>query len=290
MPAANAPIFSANDLSSWYGKGTLTSQPWTGGGTSGLYGNLSAPPSVGQTATYNWQDIYVPQGTPAVAAKAATGTIPYTGYTGGALNVGDSYLDANGVSRTATAAYTPAVAAQAAVAAPYTSRSALNAYALAERAKQEAAAGKLENRERGNTILAGYDQSIANNRAISDQIMAMNAGYGQSMQQQLQNDYAARLGASNQSAIRRGLGNTTIRDSLNRGVTSAYDLARMQLGDQLTQRNIGLATDALGRENQGTAQRLGFLGSIQNDYPTSADYGNYLLQAGVLEETKGSRK
>lgn len=171
-----------------------------------------------------------------------------------------------------------------------TSRSAIEAYRLAEMARQEAASKSAENRTRGNAILAGYDQNIAQNRGMSDQILAQNASYGDSMRQSLANDYKTNLAASNQSAIRRGLGNTTIRDSLNRGVRSQYDLARMQLGDQLTQRNIGLTTDAMGRDNQLTNARLGFLGSIQNDYPTSADIANYYLQSGVLEETKTSRK
>lgn len=277
------PIFSASDLSSWYGSGTLTSQPWQGTGTTGLYGSLAAPTAVGTTPTYQFTDINAPN-TPNSAdyrPAVAKGAAPLPEF---ASLYDASLLNESGKAKAA-------IALRGKAGAPvYTSQSAINAYGLAERAKQEAAAGKQENRERGNTILAGYDQNIANNRALSDKIMAMNTGYGDSMRQELLNDYTARLGASNQSAIRRGLGNTTIRDSLNRGVTSAYDLSRMQLGDQLTQRNIGLATDALGRENQGTAQRLGFLGSIQNDYPTSADYGSYLLQAGVLEETKGSRK
>ncbi len=282
------PIFTANDLSSWYGSGTLTSQPWQGSGSGGLYGSLSAMPSVGGGSPYQFSDITTPvtqETTDYRPAVAKGGFIPEeyaTRYDSSLYTV-----DANG-NKVAKAAISKAGTPGGD--ALYGSRSANLAYGLAERARQEAAAGRQENRERGNAILAGYDQNIANNRAMSDRILAMNAGYGDSMRQQLSNDYASRLASSNQFAIRRGLGNTTIRDSLNRGVTSAYDLSRMQLGDQLTQRNIGLTTDALGRENQGVAQRLGFLGSVQNDYPTSADYGNYLLQSGVLEETKGSRK
>lgn len=307
------PGFGASDISSWYGSGTLTSRPWQGSGTSGLYGSLGAPPSVGAATPYQFQDISVPQaqaGVVAQAAKSQVGTPASEDYraalakgakpAAGTESLYDGLLGLDGkaiaavpVRGTAQSSnYSPAQEArEGSPAIPQlTSRSAINAYGLAERARQEAAAGKQENRERGNTILAGYDQSIANNRAMSDQMLAMNQGYGASMVQQLQNDYTQRLAQSNQAAMKRGLGNTTIRDSLNRGVTSAYDLARMQLGDQLTQRDIGLVSDGLGRENQGSAQRLGFLSSIQNDYPTSADYGNYLLQSGVLQETAGSRK
>jgi len=277
------PLFLASDLSNWHGRGTLTSAPNAGqSGTSGFFGGLGAVPAVGAFPAYNWQDIYAPT-TPNsedYRPEVAKGEAPLAEY---ASLYDASLLDATGKAKAK-------IPLRGKAGGPvYTSKSAKLAYGLAERARQEAAAGRQENRERGDAILAGYDQALANNRAMSDRIAAMNDGYGASMQQQLANDYASRLAQSNQSAMRRGLGNTTIRDSLNRGVTSAYDLARMQLGDQLTQRRIGLATDAMGRENQSAYGRLGFLTGIQNDYPTSADYGNYLLQSGVLEETKKSR-
>jgi len=277
-----APLFLASDLSNWHGRGTLTSAPNAGqSGTSGFFGSLGAVPAVGAFPAYNWQDINAPMIPPSAdyRPEVAKGEAPLAEY---ASLYDASLLDATGKAKAK-------IPLRGKAGGPLYSRAANVAYGLAERARQEAAAKTQENLERGNAILAGYDQALANNRLMSDATLAANAGYGNSMRQQLSNDYQKRLAASNQSAMRRGLGNTTIRDSLNRGVTSAYDFSRMQLEDQLTQRNINLMGDAINRENLAASARLGFLGSIQNDYPTSADYGNYLLQSAVLEETKGSR-
>lgn len=312
------PNYSADYYNSLLGGNNLTSLPFPTSGTTGSFGSLASPYGVAPQTSYTGEAWRLPPSTDAVAYKAAvptvgdvnnplarpavkTGavipaanvplydlslyTIPTTG-----PNKDKAVANAAIPARLAYVAGTPEIQAIPKFDQPLQSFSAINAAQLAEQARQERLFGQAENRNRGNTILAGYDQNLANNRGISDQMMALNSGYGDSMRQQLSDDYTARLAASNQSAIRRGLGNTTIRDSLNRGVTSAYDLARMQLGDQLTQRNIGLLQEGIGRENQGAGQRLGFLTGIQNDYPTTADYGNYLLQSGVLQETAGSRK
>jgi hypothetical protein len=295
-------IARGSDVMSRYSN-ALTSQPGLYGGGTGQFSSFGAPTGMSQTDFPTIPDYYQETrgtaGTPASAdfrqAYTAGTVIPSaqlssfdpSEYVRSGLGTKASpyVYKANALAQRGTAAVAPS----ADYGAFYTSAAAQAAATQGWQAQQEALLKTAENRNRGNTILAGYDQNIANNRGISDQMLAMNQGYGASMRQQLDNDYRAALAQSNQSAIRRGLGNTTIRDSLNRGVTSNYNLSRMQLGDQLTQRNIGLLGEGIGRENQGNAQRLGFLSSIQNDYPTSADIGNYYLQAPVLQETLKSR-
>lgn len=350
---AAIPGFSANDISNWYGAGHLTSQPQSGTSGSGVFSQLATAPPVGQAIPYQFQDINEPVGTPETSnyrPAVAKGEVIPDQYASRYLPT-EYTIGTDGVKR-AKAAIAKAGTAAIPV---FTSLAAKQAYALAGRAEQEGAAGRLANLNLGNDILAGYDQSIANNRALSDQYQtqfdagqttatnALQSGYGQaqaglldrynrnmgmvnqygdSQRSDLAQQYAKQLAASNQSAIRRGLGNTTIRDSLNRGVNSDYARNNLALEDSLLQDRlrtdqslsgdylnslIGGATATSGlqerqnqyrtnlwdsnlaRENQGSAQRLGFLSGITNDYPTSADYGSYLLQSGVLQETAGSR-
>ena len=317
VPSGPLPDYSADYFNSQFGRNNLTSSPWTQTG-SGDFTGLGAPTAISPQTSYGGEAWRLEPNTPAITYKAAVPTVGEIanptaraavaagGYiTAANLPLYDSSLydlQTSGSNRgkgkakaaiAARAAYvagTPEVQAKDAFTQPLKSISAITAARIAEQARQERLFGQAENRNRGNTILAGYDQNLANNRGISDRMIAENEGYGDSMRRQLYNDYKARGDASRQSAIRRGLGNTTITNSLQRGIDNQYDLASMQLGDQLTQRKIGLLGEGIGRENQGSAQRLGFLNSIQNDYPTSADYGNYLLQSGVLQETAGSRK
>lgn len=163
--------------------------------------------------------------------------------------------------------------------------------------------------DRQNAVLSGYGQQIANNRALGDQVyntldanygqvladasatrdrnMARVDQYGQSLRQDLDLKNRAALAAASQSAIQRGLGNTTIRDSLVRGQNFDNTRQMMSLEDSLLQNRI--ATDSqlsatyqgalanragalnqqanqnIGNENQLTSQRLGYLGGIQDD-------------------------
>lgn len=163
--------------------------------------------------------------------------------------------------------------------------------------------------DRQNAVLAGYQQQIGNSRMLGDQAyqglqanydalaadasatrdrnMARVDQYGNSMRADLAAQNRAAMAAAQQSAIKRGLGNTTITDSLVRGQN--YDNTRqlMSLEDQLLQNRI--STDAslsgayqsalgnragalnqqanqnIGTENQLTSQRLGYIGGIQDD-------------------------
>jgi hypothetical protein len=96
-----------------------------------------------------------------------------------------------------------------------------------------------------------------------------------------------RLANANYSAIKRGLGNTTILDSLARGQNFDNTRQTLSLEDQLLQNRIstdsnlsnvyqntlqnraqalaGQFNQNIGNENQLTGQRLGYIGGIQDD-------------------------
>jgi len=163
--------------------------------------------------------------------------------------------------------------------------------------------------ERQGAVIGGYDQQIANNRLLGNQAYQTlqanydpiaadavatrerNMGridqYGNSMRSDLDIKAQQMMAAAQQSAIQRGLGNTTITNSLQRGAAFDNNRQKLALEDQLLQNRI--ATDsslsgayqnvlqnraqALGsqfnqnisNENQLTGQRLGYIGGIQEN-------------------------
>jgi hypothetical protein len=181
--------------------------------------------------------------------------------------------------------------------------------ALAQAAEQERQLNMQRAAAQQNAVIGGYDQQITNARMLGDQGYAnlatnydavaadamatreRNMGridqYGNSMRQDLAIKGQQALASANQSAIKRGLGNTTIADSLVRGQTFDNTRQYMTLEDQLLQNKI--ATDAnlsnayqstlqnraqalaaqwnqnMANENQLTTNRLGYIGGIQDD-------------------------
>lgn len=185
----------------------------------------------------------------------------------------------------------------------------MNYDALAQGANKERLAMAQRDAMRQNAVIGGYDQQMLNSRAAGNQAYQTLAGnydqiaadaqatrernmgridqYGQSMRQDLNIKSQQAMAAANQSAIQRGLGNTTILNSLQRG--AAFDNTRQQLSleDQLLQNRIatdsslsnayqgvlqnraqGLNSQAnqnIGTDNQLAQNRLGYIGGIQEN-------------------------
>ncbi len=182
-----------------------------------------------------------------------------------------------------------------------------NFNSLAQAAEQERLAQQRRATDRQNSVIGGYDQQIQNSRAMGDQgyqrlaadydLMTNDARdtrarnmeridkFGNSMRSDLNVKSQQQMAAASQNAIKRGLGNTTVANSLQRG--AAFDNTRQQLAleDQLLQNRIStdmnlsaayqgsLNTRATGlnqqfnqnmnNENSLTSQRLGYIGGIQ---------------------------
>lgn len=170
------------------------------------------------------------------------------------------------------------------------SESARRADIMANVLSQLSQAGQVENAQRGQAILSGYNQRIANNRGFADQQMGYVDAYGDSQRNALNQQFQQQTAAARQSALRRGLGNTTIQNSLDRGVNADYARASTELEDTLLRNRLGQNQTNIGLENQLTMERLGFLSGVQNPYPTANDYFNPYLQSAILAETAGSRR
>ena len=195
--------------------------------------------------------------------------------------------------------------------------------AAADRERQESAR---RNAERSNSIISGYDQQIGNSQRMSDAdyqqsqndyagitgdanaTRARNMGridqYGQAARSDLNIKNKQALAAASQSAISRGLGNTTIRDSLQRGQNFDNNRQMMNLEDQLLQNRIStdsnlsnsyqntLQTRAQFLQNQRAqkmanerdlrGRQLQFIEGINDEGPSFNDVSNYYMQAAAL--------
>lgn len=150
-------------------------------------------------------------------------------------------------------------------------------------------AGVARNEDRNRTILGGYGQRLANSRMVADQNQAMVDQFGNSQRQFIEDQNTRNLAAASTSANRRGLGNTTIRDSLERGVNADFYRANLGLEDQLLGNRLNVSNQNIGRENEMTDQRLQYLANIEDQYPTLIDAQNYGLQGAVSRQSDRDR-
>ncbi len=182
-------------------------------------------------------------------------------------------------------------------------------------------------------VMAGYQQQIANSRTMGEQAYRQlqsgqnqvvsdaeatrmrNMGridqYGQSMRGDLAAQSQAAMSAARYAAIKRGLGNTTITDSLMRGQQFDNQRQQMALEDQLLANRISTDTQLsnayqaalsnraqalnaqrnqnIGMENQLTGQRLGYISSIQDDTQSFDRTANLFGQQQQLLEAERNR-
>lgn len=223
--------------------------------------------------------------------------------------------------------YTPVPQTSAVVPVAQGFGTVMNYDALAKAADKERTAISARDAARQQSVIGGYDQQMLNSRNAGqqgydtlarnyDQIAAdaaatreRNMGrvdqYGASMRQDLAIKNQQALAAANQSAIKRGLGNTTITDSLARGVSFDNQRQVLSLEDQLLQNRI--ATDSnlsnayqgvlqnratglnsqwnqnIANDNQLATNRLGYIGGIQENmdgFNTVANLYSQQLQMG----------
>lgn len=198
---------------------------------------------------------------------------------------------------------------------------------LAQSAEQERLAQQQRATDRQNAVIGGYDQQIQNSRKLGDQgyqrlasdydLLTNDARdtrsrnmeridqFGNSMRSDLNVKAQQNMAAASQNAIKRGLGNTTIANSLQRG--AQFDNTRQQLAleDQLLQNRIStdmnlssayqntLNTRATGlnqqwnqnlnNENSLTSQRLGYIGGIQENMDGVGMVSNLYAQGLGME-------
>lgn len=136
----------------------------------------------------------------------------------------------------------------------------------------------------------GYDQLSANYAELTADALETRARnmarvdqYGASMRDDLNRKNAQNLAIAGQSAIKRGLGNTTVYDSLQRGQNSDNTRQLLSLEDQLLQNRI--STDAnLSKTYQGTLQSRAQGLANQWSLNTQADDQNFKDIANIYTQ------
>jgi hypothetical protein len=160
------------------------------------------------------------------------------------------------------------------------------------------------NTQNYNNILAGYQGLGQSQTGAQNQIQQ---GYGQlqgqvantiqgidaSQRQAISDTYANQSGTASQGLISRGLGNTTVANSVQRGLTLDNQKANIALSNQTAQLSAGyqssLGLAGLNYANQANmqntalgSQQLGFMNSVNSPYPNASAYADRSLQAQTL--------
>lgn len=160
-------------------------------------------------------------------------------------------------------------------------------------------------------VLAGYQATSAQQQAaeqqtqqgygaLQNQVMNTIQGITASQQQAISDSYAQQTGQNNQQLIDRGLGNTTIQQSTDRGLMLDKQKANVALANQQAQltagyqSNLGLA--GLNYQNQSTLQnsaqndqQLGWMNSVNAPYPNSGLYAQLAQQYGAAQQANANR-
>jgi hypothetical protein len=141
-------------------------------------------------------------------------------------------------------------------------------------------------------ILQGYDERYG-------RIMAELAGAGASQEQEITDAYAKERGRASQGLISRGLGNTTVRSSVDRGLQESEQKSRVQLQDTLTRQKTeydkSLSAEQLAAVERAreaeiaqqaalTQQTLQFMERRQDAYPDLGLYAQMAQMQGAANQ------
>lgn len=153
-----------------------------------------------------------------------------------------------------------------------------------------------------NNILGGYQNAVGNQvGALGD----VGSGYDQLLQQVTQgiqgtqasqaqairDAYAKQSGQAAQDMVSRGLGNTTVQQAVQRGLTLDQQKAQTGLQNQFAQLQAGYQSQIGGAKLQAQQQaalanaalqqaQLGFMERVNAPYPDAGLYGQLAQQYG----------
>lgn len=166
------------------------------------------------------------------------------------------------------------------------------------------------NQSQYNNIMAGYQQTLAQHTTaqqaiqagyanLYNEVIAKVSGIGQARSNAINADSSRFLAKGSQQLIDRGLGNTTIQSSLNRGVESDRNARQLELSDSLAQMvggymsqigQAGLQNQQRGLEDStGLAKsQLDWMNSMTSKYPDAGLYASLAQQAGQNAGQQGA--
>jgi hypothetical protein len=156
-----------------------------------------------------------------------------------------------------------------------------------------------------NNILGGYQSTLAQQVQAEQQVsQGYNQLYGNVMNtiqgadtstlQAIQRAYAQQSGSATQQMVNAGLGNTTVQQSVQSGLTGQYaqaqtaarnQFAQLQAGyqSQLGLAGLNYANQAIMQNTAEANQQLGFMNSVMMPYPNAGMYGQLAQGYGMLQ-------
>lgn len=159
---------------------------------------------------------------------------------------------------------------------------------IMKRLQDEQNAANLANDTRYNHALSSQATAHASQQNLYNNAYNDVQNVGNVARQRIQKNYMNASGAGRQSLISRGLGNTTIMDSVLRGYADDAELQQQGVDEQQAQLRSGLRTQQA--QNEGAfGDRIAGIMERRND--TGPDTGLYsnLIQAAMASQT-GSQK
>jgi hypothetical protein len=152
-------------------------------------------------------------------------------------------------------------------------------------------------------ILGGYNQTIGQQQqaqqgiqqgwqGLQGQVLGDIQGITASQSQAIRDVYAQQQGAQQQGLINRGLGNTTVQDTMSRGLTLDEQKAQIALANQQSQLTAGyrsqLGSAGLAYQNQANMQNtgemnqaLGWMNTVTAQYPNAQSYAQLQYNQGL---------
>lgn len=169
-----------------------------------------------------------------------------------------------------------------------------------------------QNQANYSNILSGYQQTLAQQTQAQDaigkgysslynQVLGGIQGIGQSQSQAIQDAYRQQSGSAQQDLINRGLGNSTVLSSVQRGIDLDKSKADIALANQIAQLNAGyqsqLGGAGLNYANQAAMQnaaqqnaQLQWMNSVTAQYPNGQLYNQMAQQQGAAQQSGQNRQ
>ena len=132
--------------------------------------------------------------------------------------------------------------------------------------------GRAVNEQRYADILSGYRDRYSGSLSLLE-------GMGDTQKAALNQQYDKLSASTNQDAISRGLGNTTVRDSLKRGVEADRAVSQNALAEQVRKQKLDYQTALSG-------DTLKFMTDRNDSYPTLDQIGNIALSIAMANKSK----
>lgn len=167
------------------------------------------------------------------------------------------------------------------------------------------------NQQNYGNILSGYQTTLGQN---ADARAGIGSGYdkllsdvlggigsmGQSRQRDLNAQYTQQSGAAAQQLVNRGLGNSTVQQSVQRGIGFDQARASNDLAEQvamqtanfrssLGQAGLGYRERMIQQNSADAMRQLDWMNSVQAQYPDAGQYAQLAQQFGAANQQEKDR-